>query len=171
MPFEKITESESLYQNLEQQSVEQLLLVINTEDQKVALAVKSILPSIQKLTEQVIRQLKKGGRLFYIGAGTSGRLGILDASECPPTFGVSPDRVVGIIAGGDLARPRSGIPRTIGRGILASRGRLAAKVGVGLVSGFCAFLGNSICARPPSSVPTWPARARDALSAPVFGVS
>lgn len=107
MPFEKITESESLYQNLEQQSVEQLLLVINTEDQKVALAVKSILPSIQKLTEQVTRQLKKGGRLFYIGAGTSGRLGILDASECPPTFGVSPDLVVGIIAGGDLAIRKS----------------------------------------------------------------
>ena len=69
MPFEKITESESLYQNLEQQSVEQLLLVINTEDQKVALAVKSILPSIQKLTEQVIRQLKKGGRMI-IPVGT-----------------------------------------------------------------------------------------------------
>lgn len=81
MAFEKITESESLHQNLDNQSVEQLLSIINAEDQKVALAITFVLPSIKKLTDQIIKQLKIGGRLFYIGAGTSGRLGILDASR------------------------------------------------------------------------------------------
>ncbi|MDG1761235.1 MAG: N-acetylmuramic acid 6-phosphate etherase [Flavobacteriaceae bacterium] len=107
MAFEKITESESLHQNLEQQSVEQLVSIINTEDHKVSVAVGSVLPSIQQLTKQVVEQLKMGGRLFYIGAGTSGRLGVLDASECPPTFGVSPGLVIGIIAGGDKALRKS----------------------------------------------------------------
>lgn len=98
--FAKITESSSNYDNLETMSVSELLMNINKEDQKVALAVEEVLRPIEILTKQIVQQLKKGGRLFYIGAGTSGRLGILDASECPPTFGVSPDLVVGLIAGG-----------------------------------------------------------------------
>lgn len=103
MAFEKITESESHYQHLEHQSVAELLSIINSEDQKVARAIQSALPAIERLITQAVCQLREGGRLFYIGAGTSGRLGILDASECPPTFGVSPNRVIGIIAGGDKA--------------------------------------------------------------------
>lgn len=98
-----ITESESLYHNLESLSIQETLVCINREDQKVALAVEKALPEIEKLVEASVQKLKQGGRLIYIGAGTSGRLGILDASECPPTFGVSPDLVRGIIAGGDNA--------------------------------------------------------------------
>lgn len=101
--FTKITESSSLYDGLENKSVKELLTDINREDQKVALAVQQVLPAIEALTLRVVEQLMDGGRLFYIGAGTSGRLGILDASECPPTFGVSPGKVVGLIAGGDSA--------------------------------------------------------------------
>lgn len=103
MTFIKTTEQESKYNHLEKMSVSQLLTNINTEDKSVPLAVEKALPQIEALTNQVIHQLKKGGRLFYIGAGTSGRLGILDASECPPTFGVPHDLVIGIIAGGDTA--------------------------------------------------------------------
>ncbi|GGE12448.1 N-acetylmuramic acid 6-phosphate etherase [Psychroflexus salis] len=101
--FEKITEQDSLYSNLEHMPIGECISAINTEDQKVALAVKKALPQIEKLIEVVVHQLKKGGRLFYIGAGTSGRLGILDASECPPTFGVSSELIQGIIAGGNKA--------------------------------------------------------------------
>jgi N-acetylmuramic acid 6-phosphate etherase len=101
--FRKITEENSLYDDLEEKSVVELLNIINTEDQKVALAVQKVLPEIEKLVEKAVEQVSKGGRLFYIGAGTSGRLGILDASECPPTFGVSDDVVIGLIAGGDKA--------------------------------------------------------------------
>jgi len=101
--FTKTTEQPSLYNHLEKMEVSELLTNINKEDQRVALAVEEQLPQIEKLTQKVIFQLKNGGRLFYIGAGTSGRLGILDASECPPTFGVSADLVIGIIAGGDDA--------------------------------------------------------------------
>lgn len=97
------TESESLYDHLEQKSVAELLFEINTEDQKVALAVQQSLPQIEALVTAILPKMQQGGRLFYIGAGTSGRLGILDASECPPTYGVSEDMVVGIIAGGDHA--------------------------------------------------------------------
>ncbi|GAB2625085.1 N-acetylmuramic acid 6-phosphate etherase [Belliella aquatica] len=97
------TESNSLYDNLENLDVASLLKNINQEDYKVAAAVEKILPSITALVEQIVPRMQAGGRLFYIGAGTSGRLGILDASECPPTFGVSHDRVIGIIAGGDKA--------------------------------------------------------------------
>lgn len=103
MNFEKTTERDSLYQNLEDMSVNELVSNINKEDQKVALAVEKELNAITKLIEIVVQQLKSGGRLFYIGAGTSGRLGIVDASECPPTFGVPHELVVGIIAGGDQA--------------------------------------------------------------------
>lgn len=101
--FIKTTEQASLYDHLEEMDVKSLLSHINTEDQKVALAVEKQLPQIEVLTQKIVDQLKNGGRLFYIGAGTSGRLGILDASECPPTFGVSADLVIGIIAGGDHA--------------------------------------------------------------------
>ncbi|GAA3588806.1 N-acetylmuramic acid 6-phosphate etherase [Flavivirga amylovorans] len=84
-------------------SVNELLININNEDKAVPLAVEKALPQIKKLVKQIVEKLKLGGRLFYIGAGTSGRLGILDASECPPTFGVSHDLVIGLIAGGDTA--------------------------------------------------------------------
>ena len=99
----KTTEEESLYQNLESQPFSVLLDQINQEDQKVANAVKKSLHQVEILVEAILPKIKNGGRLFYIGAGTSGRLGILDASECPPTFGVADDLVNGIIAGGDSA--------------------------------------------------------------------
>lgn len=101
--FVKTTEQSSLYNHLEKMEISELLKHINTEDQKVAIAVEKELDKIEQLTLKITQQLQIGGRLFYIGAGTSGRLGILDASECPPTFGVSPDLVIGIIAGGDHA--------------------------------------------------------------------
>jgi N-acetylmuramic acid 6-phosphate etherase len=103
MVFTKITEQDSLHNNLEQKSVQQLLQGIHQEDQKVIGAVELVLPEIEILISSVVAQLQKGGRLFYIGAGTSGRLGILDASECPPTFGSDPDQVIGVIAGGKTA--------------------------------------------------------------------
>ena len=103
MDFKKITEQNSNYNNIEQCSILEILDKINIEDQKVSLAVKKVIPNINSLVEAVTKKMKLGGRLFYIGAGTSGRLGIVDASECPPTFGVSQDLVVGIIAGGDSA--------------------------------------------------------------------
>ncbi|MFI5203919.1 MAG: N-acetylmuramic acid 6-phosphate etherase [Flavobacteriales bacterium] len=101
--MDRITESESLYHDIDQMSVAAILNNINSEDLKVAAAVKEIIPQIEKLVEAIVPKMKSGGRLFYIGAGTSGRLGIVDASECPPTFGVPFGMVVGIIAGGDSA--------------------------------------------------------------------
>lgn len=101
--MKNITESDSLHRNLEKKSVAELLHIINQEDQKVALAVQEVLSDVVALVEETAPKMKNGGRLLYIGAGTSGRLGILDASECPPTFGVPPDWVVGLIAGGDSA--------------------------------------------------------------------
>ena len=101
--MKRITEQESNHSNLEKLSVEQLLQGINQEDQKVAIAVSEVIPQITKLVTEIVLRMKKGGRLFYLGAGTSGRLGVVDASECPPTFGVSHDLVIGIIAGGDTA--------------------------------------------------------------------
>ncbi len=103
MSFIKTTESSSHYQDLENMSVTELLFHINAEDKTVPFAVEKALPQIEALSTAVISALKKGGRLFYIGSGTSGRLGIVDASECPPTFGVPHGLVVGIIAGGDTA--------------------------------------------------------------------
>jgi len=103
MSFTKITEADSDYNHLEKMSVSELLTNINSEDQTAPFAVEKALPQIEKLTTIVSEKLKKGGRLFYIGAGTSGRLGILDASECPPTFGVTHNLVIGLIAGGDIA--------------------------------------------------------------------
>lgn len=97
------TESASNYNNLEHMSVQEILNSINQEDQTVPSAVQKSIPQIETLVEQIVPRMKSGGRLFYIGAGTSGRLGVVDASECPPTFGVPFDLVVGIIAGGDSA--------------------------------------------------------------------
>lgn len=99
----RLTEQNSLYSNLEEKSSLELITEINQEDQKVAIAVQAALPNISALIDSIVPKLDQGGRIFYIGAGTSGRLGILDASECPPTFGVEPDKVIGIIAGGDSA--------------------------------------------------------------------
>ncbi|SDE74361.1 N-acetylmuramic acid 6-phosphate etherase [Mucilaginibacter pineti] len=101
--METTTERESHYKNLELQSVREILENINREDQSVPLAVAKALPQIEQLAAITAARMKAGGRLFYIGAGTSGRLGVVDASECPPTFGVPFDMVVGIIAGGDTA--------------------------------------------------------------------
>ena len=98
-----ITEEPSHYDHLEQMTVGELLQHINKEDALVAEAVNRALPQIKALVEAIEPRMRRGGRLFYIGAGTSGRLGVLDASELPPTFGVSPDWVIGIIAGGDKA--------------------------------------------------------------------
>lgn len=103
MNFIKTTEQDSKYNHLEKMSVEEILDHINNEDKTVPLAVEKSLPQIKALTEQIVVNLQKNGRIFYIGAGTSGRLGILDASECPPTFGVPHELVVGLIAGGDIA--------------------------------------------------------------------
>lgn len=103
MAFIKTTEQDSKYNHLEMMSVSSLLRNMNDEDKAVPIAVEKSLGQIIQLTAQIIAKLKNGGRLFYIGAGTSGRLGILDASECPPTFGVSHELVIGLIAGGDDA--------------------------------------------------------------------
>jgi len=107
MNFTKTTEQSSKYEHLEQMSVADLLSNINNEDKTVPLAVEKALPQIEALVSKVVEKMKLGGRLFYIGAGTSGRLGIVDASECPPTFGVPFDLVNGIIAGGDKAIRRA----------------------------------------------------------------
>src|SRR5687768_11666076 len=97
------TESSSAYSNLERMSVQELLVNINKEDKTVPVAVEKSLPQITLLVEEVVRKMSDGGRLFYIGAGTSGRLGVLDASEIPPTYGMPHGRVIGLIAGGDQA--------------------------------------------------------------------
>ena len=99
----KTTEASSLYQNLELMNTKELLKNINEQDQTVPLAIAKAIPKIEKLVNAAYLKMKEGGRLFYLGAGTSGRLGIVDASECPPTFGVPFGMVVGLIAGGDKA--------------------------------------------------------------------
>jgi N-acetylmuramic acid 6-phosphate etherase len=101
--MELTTETESYYKNLQELSLAEILTNINQEDQSVPVAVKKALPQIEALAAAIFEKMRRGGRLFYIGAGTSGRLGILDASECPPTFGVPYDLVIGLIAGGDTA--------------------------------------------------------------------
>ena len=103
MAFQKITESESLYDNLDKMSVRELLEGINNEDRKVAIADGREIPKIEKLVTRIVERMRRGGRLFYIGAGTSGRLGVLDASEIPPTYGMPNTLVIGLIAGGDRA--------------------------------------------------------------------
>ncbi len=99
----KTTESDSKYTHLEKMSITELLKNINKEDKTVPLAVEKAIPQIEKLVKIIVTQMKKGGRLFYMGAGTSGRLGIIDASECPPTYGIEQGKVIGVIAGGDTA--------------------------------------------------------------------
>lgn len=99
----RITESDSTYHDLESMSVYDLLVNINAEDKIVPLAVEKVIPAIENVVKEIVGKMKNGGRLFYIGAGTSGRLGIVDASECPPTFGVEHGLVIGLIAGGDKA--------------------------------------------------------------------
>ena len=103
MSFIKTTEQDSNHNHLEKMSVSELLKNINNEDKTVPYAVENALPQIEALVNQIVEKLKNDGRLFYMGAGTSGRLGIVDASECPPTFGVPHELVVGLIAGGDTA--------------------------------------------------------------------
>ena len=103
MSFTKTTEQASNYNHLEKMNVSELLKNINSEDKTIPLAVEKVIPSIEKFVIAIVEKMKNGGRLFYVGAGTSGRLGILDASECPPTFGVPHNLVIGIIAGGDTA--------------------------------------------------------------------
>jgi len=105
--IERITEQPSNYRHLEHMTVTELLNNINREDKSVPLAVEKAIPQISALVEIIVEKMKAGGRLFYIGAGTSGRLGILDASECPPTYGVPFDLVIGLIAGGDTAIRKS----------------------------------------------------------------
>ena len=105
--MKKTTESESNYDRLEEMEVVDLLLNINKEDQLVANFVKDKIPQIEQLVNTIVIQMRKGGRLFYLGAGTSGRLGIVDASECPPTFGIDHGLVIGIMAGGDKAIRRA----------------------------------------------------------------
>lgn len=103
MSFKKITEETSLYNDLEDKSIADILTEINQEDKKVAIAVEKAIPQIEKLVDGIVDRMKRGGRIFYIGAGTSGRLGVLDASEIPPTFGMPPTYVIGLIAGGEAA--------------------------------------------------------------------
>jgi N-acetylmuramic acid 6-phosphate etherase len=102
-PVMNITEASSNYDDLENMSVHELLVNINKEDKTVPFAVEKAIPQIEKLVERIVERMMSGGRLFYIGAGTSGRLGVLDASECPPTYGVPEGLVIGLIAGGDTA--------------------------------------------------------------------
>ena len=101
--FKRTTEESSLYNNIENLSTNEILTNINKEDQKVAYEVEKVIQPIQLLVDAVTEKLRNGGRLFYLGAGTSGRLGLVDASECPPTFGVPSDLVIGVIAGGHQA--------------------------------------------------------------------
>jgi N-acetylmuramic acid 6-phosphate etherase len=101
--MERITEMASTYRHLDKMSVHELLVNMNREDRTVPDAVEKAIPQIEKLVQAIVQKMQNGGRLFYIGAGTSGRLGVLDASECPPTFGVPKNLIIGIIAGGDVA--------------------------------------------------------------------
>ena len=103
MAKKNTTESNSSHTNLEKKSIRKLLIGINREDQKIPKLIAKAIPQIEKLVKVIVQKLKKGGRLFYIGAGTSGRLGIVDASEIPPTFGLDHGIVIGLIAGGDQA--------------------------------------------------------------------
>ena len=103
MAFVKISEQSSLYDDIEKKSVLEILTEINHEDHKVADAVQKAIPQIEKLVSGIVERMKRGGRIFYMGAGTSGRLGVLDASEIPPTFGMEPGWIIGLIAGGDYA--------------------------------------------------------------------
>ena len=102
-----VTESSSTYPHLEKMNIRELLIGINREDKTVPIAIEKIIPKIEALVQQIVERMKDGGRLFYIGAGTSGRLGIVDASEIPPTYGLDPGKVIGLMAGGDIAIRKS----------------------------------------------------------------
>lgn len=102
-----ITEEQSNYHNLEEMTIREILININSEDKTVAVAVEKRISQIERLAAIAVEKMEKGGRLFYTGAGTSGRIGILDSSECPPTFGVPFEWVIGLIAGGDTAIRRA----------------------------------------------------------------
>lgn len=101
--MQKTTEKDSNYDGLDQMTINELLVNMNNEDKTVPYAIEKVIPSIEKLVEVIVSKMEDGGRLFYMGAGTSGRLGVVDASECPPTFGVEHGLVIGLIAGGDSA--------------------------------------------------------------------
>ncbi|MGB0840369.1 MAG: N-acetylmuramic acid 6-phosphate etherase [Chitinophagales bacterium] len=101
--MQKITEAPSKYRHLDKMTTKELLININQEDKIVPMIIEALIPQLEQLVDVVVDKMKQGGRLFYIGAGTSGRLGVLDAAECPPTFGVSPNVIIGIIAGGKRA--------------------------------------------------------------------
>ncbi|MBR4805663.1 MAG: N-acetylmuramic acid 6-phosphate etherase, partial [Bacteroidales bacterium] len=103
MSLNRVTEQSSNYAHLDKMTTEELLMGMNKEDQSVPVAVGKCIPQITKFVDGLVERMKKGGRLFYLGAGTSGRLGILDASEIPPTYGAPYDLVIGLIAGGDTA--------------------------------------------------------------------
>src|SRR5687767_3877886 len=103
MEFKRITEESSEYRHLEKMAIKDILFNINEEDKKVPEAISKVIPQIEALTDAIADKMLMGGRLFYIGAGTSGRLGIVDASECPPTYGVPYGLVIGVIAGGEKA--------------------------------------------------------------------
>ncbi|MFM7838881.1 MAG: N-acetylmuramic acid 6-phosphate etherase, partial [Chitinophagaceae bacterium] len=105
--FIKVTEQESRYHDLEKMSIAELLVAMNTEDQGVPLAVAKAIPQIEKLVAAISQKMEKGGRLFYLGAGTSGRLGVLDASEIPPTYDMPHGLIVGLMAGGEVAIRKS----------------------------------------------------------------
>lgn len=101
--MQRTTETDSYYDNLENMSITELLMNMNKEDKTVPMAVATAIPQIEKLVSAIVEKMQIGGRLFYLGAGTSGRLGIVDASECPPTYGIEQGKVIGLIAGGDDA--------------------------------------------------------------------
>lgn len=101
--MQKTTEKDSNYDGLDKMSTSELLTNMNNEDKTVPHAIEKVMPAIEKLVEVIVAKMEIGGRLFYMGAGTSGRLGVVDASECPPTFGVEHGLVIGLIAGGDSA--------------------------------------------------------------------
>ena len=103
MNYRKITEEDSIHNDLENKSVLEIIKGIHLEDYNALKAIEKVIPELEKVIEKIVSQLNKNGRLFYIGAGTSGRIGVLDASECPPTFGTDPNTVIGVIAGGDKA--------------------------------------------------------------------
>jgi len=103
MNFRKITEEDSIHNDLEKKSISEIIKGIHLEDYKAVKAIEKVIPEIEKIVEKIVFQLRENGRLFYVGAGTSGRMGVLDASESPPTFGTDPNLVIGIIAGGDVA--------------------------------------------------------------------
>ena len=116
----RVTEQASAYDDLQRMSVHDLLTGINREDRRVADAVAATIPTMERLVERIVERMQRGGRMFYIGAGTSGRLAVTDASELPPTYGVPFDTVIGLIAGG--ARPWN-TPRTIPKGLGATCSR------------------------------------------------